>query len=187
MAIFVDLRSAFDTISRKVVLNAMRSRGMREKLMEKVGEILRKTRSKVRIGEREVECFETARGVRQGCPPLLFNLVLADLEKEIGRVRWGRMLERLEERKVFSLAYADDIVLSMVEEEEIKSIIERLEEYIERKGLEVNVEKIKMMKFKKGEGRWRKVNWSWRGQIIEDVKNSSTLHITGKWWIRCAH
>jgi len=37
---------------------------------------------------------------------LLFNLLITDLEEEMGKMWWGRM--RREE--VYSLAYADDIV-----------------------------------------------------------------------------
>lgn len=42
------------------------------------------------------------------------------------------------------LAYADDLVL--IAEEEMRSMIERLEGYMERKRLEVNTEKTKIMR-----------------------------------------
>lgn len=37
------------------------------------------------------------------------------------------------------MAYADDVVLLAEEEDEMRSMIGRLEEYIERKDLELNV------------------------------------------------
>lgn len=43
--------------------------------------------------------------------------------------------------------------------EEIRNMIERLERYLERKGLELNMEKIKIMRFRKRNGRLRKRNW----------------------------
>lgn len=86
----MDLKAAFDTVSRKTVVEAAKGRGVREELVERI-EVLRETRCRVRIGREEGEGFWTARGVRQGCPmsPILFNLVLADLEEELRKVKWG--------------------------------------------------------------------------------------------------
>lgn len=35
-------------------------------------------------------------------------------------------------------------------------MLEKMEDILDRKKLEVNVEKTKMMKFRKGEGEWRR-------------------------------
>lgn len=43
------------------------------------------------------------------------------------------------EKKVYSLAYTDNMVLLAEEKNEMRSIIRRLEEYLEQKGLEMNV------------------------------------------------
>ena len=42
------------------------------------------------------------------------------------------------------------------EEDEMRSMIERLEGYLDKKGLELNIEKIKIMRFRKREGRTAK-------------------------------
>lgn len=47
----------------------------------------------------------------------------------------------------------------MENEEETRSMIERLERYLERKGLKLNTEKTKIMRFKKGGGRLGKSDW----------------------------
>lgn len=51
---------------------------------------------------------------------------------------------------MYTLAYADDIVLIAEDEEEMRSMIERLEGYMERKRLEVNTEKTKIIRFRSG-------------------------------------
>lgn len=48
------------------------------------------------------------------------------------------------------MAYADDVVLLAEEEGEMRSMIERLEEYLEKKRLELNIGKTKMVRFMRG-------------------------------------
>jgi len=62
---------------------------VREGLARTVEQVLRETKSMVRVGGEVGDCFWTARWVRQGCPlsPWLFNILLADLEEQIGRVK----------------------------------------------------------------------------------------------------
>lgn len=66
----------------------MRRKGIRKGLVRRMEEVLRETRSRAdgEIGED----FWTARRVRQECPLslLLFNILIADLEKVVGKVKW---------------------------------------------------------------------------------------------------
>lgn len=121
-----------------------------------------------------------ARGVRQGCPlsPTLFNLVLADLEEEMRKGKWGGM--SIKEEKVYTLMYADDVVVLAEDEYGRKVLISRLERYLERKGLELNVQKTKIMRFRKGGGRKRKTDWRWKGKRLEEVKEFKYLGFTIK-------
>ena len=106
--VFVDLRSAFYSMDREVLTRKLRERRIREGLVEKAEEVLREVRSSVRVGDGLGKGFWTTRRVRQGCPanPVLFNIVM-DLEEEMNKVKWGRL--RLEEKRMYSLQYADDV------------------------------------------------------------------------------
>lgn len=73
------------------------------------------------------------------------------------------------------MAYADDIVLLAEEEEEMRSMIGRLEEYLDRKRLELNAGKTKIMRFKRGGGRIKKKKWRWKRRRMEEVKEFSYL------------
>jgi len=88
---FMDLKAAFDSGNRRTLIDTMRERGIRKGLVERVEEVLRETKSRVRI-ERELGGgFWTGRGLRQrGCPmnPLLFNILIADIEEEMEKVKW---------------------------------------------------------------------------------------------------
>lgn len=54
---------------------------------------------------------------------MLFNILLADMEEEMGKVKKGGI--RLGGEKVYILAYANDVVLPAEEEGEMRSMIER--------------------------------------------------------------
>lgn len=169
IGLFVDLKAAFDSVDRGELIRVMRERGVSEGLVERVEEILKETKSKIRVGGQLGGEFWTARGVRQGCPlsPTLFNLMIADLEEEMAKIKWGGV--KLGGGRIYTLSYADDMVLLAEDEGGMKSMVERLERYLDRKGLELNVEKTKIVRFRKGGGRLGKVSWRWKGKKIEEV------------------
>ncbi|XP_043263108.1 uncharacterized protein LOC122403575 [Colletes gigas] len=148
VALFVDLRAAFDTVDRRTLREAMEWRGAREGLRERVREIYMVTKSRVKVGG-------------------------ADVEEEMRKGRWGGV--EVGGRRVCTLAYADDLVMVAKDEEEMGSMIRRFEGYLEGKRLEVNVEKTKVVRFRKGGGRERKVEWRWKGKRIEEVKEFKYL------------
>lgn len=59
-------------------------------------------------------------------------------------------------RKVYSLAYADDVALVVEGEGGMKGMMKVLEGYLERKKLELNVGKTRIMRCRRGGGRWKK-------------------------------
>lgn len=60
--------------------------------------------------------------------------------------------------RVCSLVYTDDMVLLAEEKKSMKSILERLESYLDRKGLEMNVGKTKVVRFRERRGRLSKAS-----------------------------
>lgn len=69
-------------MNSKILIEAMRKRGIRESLIRRCEEIIKETRHRVRIREEIREVFWTGREVRQRCP-YLFNILMADLDKEM--------------------------------------------------------------------------------------------------------
>lgn len=67
-------------------------------------------------------------------------------------MRWGCEVGG---KKLKVLEYADDLVILAEEEEGMKWLMKRLETYLDRKGLVLNAEKTKVMRFGGG-GRRRK-------------------------------
>lgn len=59
----------------------------------------------------------------------------------MGRIKWGGV--RVGEGRVYTFAYADDLVLIAEDEDQLRSIIERLETYLDEKNLVLNCREIK--------------------------------------------
>lgn len=95
VAVFIDLKAAFDTVDRSILREMMRRKGIRKDLIGMVEETLRETRCRVKMQGEMGGRFWMARGVRQGCPlnPLLFNILMADLEEQMGQIKWGVRLK----------------------------------------------------------------------------------------------
>ena len=79
--------------------------------------------------------------------------------------------------KVWSLACADDIVLIVNKGEELKAMMKKLEHFLDRRKLNLNVEKCKTMVFKKRGGKQKNTSWNWKGERVEEVKEMLYLGI----------
>lgn len=84
------------------------------------------------------------------------------------KVKWEKV--SIGEKKIYSLAYADDLALMAEGKDEMRSMMERLKGYRDGKKLEVNTEKTKVMRFRKGRERQIRRDWRWKGRKIEEVK-----------------
>ena len=177
-AFFIDLKSAFDKVSRRDLWKSMKERGIRRGIVERIKELYEETENVIRIGDKYTKTFWTEEGVRQGCTlsPVLFTLFMADLEEVLKKGQDGGMV--VGDKKFWSLMYADDIVLIASKEEELKSMIIRLERYLDKRKLLLNVEKSKVLVFSKGGGGRRKTEWRWKDKVIEEVRDFNYLGIT---------
>lgn len=55
MSFFVDLKAEFDSVDREVLVEILRERGVREGLVERIEEVLRETKSRVKVGKLSEE------------------------------------------------------------------------------------------------------------------------------------
>ena len=100
---------------------------------------------KVRMNRGETRSVKIGRGVRQRCclPPILFNLYSECLTKEA--------LEGFEDFQIggqiiHTVKYVDDLVLLAKEENVVQDRIDKLIEIGGCHGMEMNVEKTKIMR-----------------------------------------
>ena len=104
-------------------------------------------KSTVRLDNSFTDCFNVSNGLKQGCliSPLLFNLYINDLVTEINLLGKGINVDG---RNISMLLYADDIVLMANTARDLQSMLDALNTWCTRWGLNVNPNKTKVVQFK---------------------------------------
>lgn len=177
-AFFADLKAAFDIINREKLWAIMKRKGINRQLVRRLEEIYEETINTVLIDGTFTKEFWTNAGVRQGCPlsPTLFAIYIADLEEVLRKGQTGGLVVGRE--KLWSLAYADDIVLVAKEANELREMIRNFSKFLEKRELILSAEKSKVMTFKKGGGRRKKERWPWKEGELEEVDHFKYLGFT---------
>ena len=85
---FVDIRKAFDSFPRDILLSKILDMGVTGKFFNIIRHIYTSDKACVKTGQSHSEFFTLDTGVRQGCvlSPLLFKLFLSDLAKKLDTV-----------------------------------------------------------------------------------------------------
>ena len=95
----------------------------------------------VRTGHGTIDCFQIGKEVRQGCilSPCLFNLYAEYIMRKAGME--GAQIEiKIAGRNINNLRYADTTTLMAESEEELKSLLMKVKEEIEKVGLKQHSE-----------------------------------------------
>ena len=120
----------------------------------------------VRIGHGPTDWFQIGKGDHQGCilSPCLFNLYAE-------YIIWNAGLEKVQAgikiagRNTINLRYADDTTLLAESEEELKSLLIKVKEEIEKFGLKLNIQKTKIM------ASGPITSWEIDGETVETVSD----------------
>ena len=93
-----------------------------------------------------MDWFQIGKGVRQGCilSPCLFNLY-AEYIMQNARLDEAQAGIKIAGRNINNLRYADDTTLMAESEEELKSLLMKVQEESEKVGLKLNIQKTKIM------------------------------------------
>ena len=120
------------------------------------------------------ECFQ---GLKQGCvaSPVLFSLLINELANEIiGKAKYGIPLGPTE-IELFILLFADDLTLLASTVIGLQNQLNALSVAAKRLGLTVNLDKSKVMVFRKGGYLAAKERWFWGDQKLEVVNTYRCL------------
>ena len=168
-SIFIDFKAAFDTVDREMLWKLMHKKGISNYLISCCQEIYRKT--PLTLGNN---CFYTSKGVKQGCPlsPILFALYISEIDEKLMNAQAGGVT--MGRSKVFTLAYADDMVLLASSAKELREMIRITDKFLDGKKLVLNAKKTKVVVFSAA-GRLNGAKILWKGEEIEEVKSFNYL------------
>ena len=120
----------------------------------------------VRTGHGTTDWFQVGKGVCQGCIllPWLFNLYAEYIMRNAGLEQTQAGI-KIAGRNINNLRYADDTTLMAESEEEIKSLLMKVKEESEKVGLELNIQKTKIM------ASSPITSWEIDGEIVETLSD----------------
>lgn len=116
-------------------------------LIRRIKNLYERTDVTVRTKKEMTKIFRITKEVRQGyvLSPLLFNLYIADMDKYMKRRGIGGII--IDNERLWSLAYADDMVLIAKNREALLDMMSVLKRFLRDRGLILNVEKTKVLVF----------------------------------------
>ena len=177
---FVDFKKAFDTVKRDILWEVLSRHGISNKMLNMLKAIYRKVTAVVRYGNELTGEINCPLGVRQGCQlsPLLFTLLVAELAQGIARDGRHGYQFNPGAIELFTLLFADDIALTATTPAGLQTQINLLKRGAERLGLVVNLEKTKVMVFRKGGFLGRLEKWFYGEDRLEVVNKYKYLGYT---------
>ena len=124
----------------------------------------------VRTGHGTADWFQIGKGVRQGCilSSCLFNLY-AEYILLNARLDEAQAGIKIAGRNINNLRYADNTTLMAESEEELKSLLMKVNEKSEKVGLKLNIQKTKIM------ASGPITSWEIDGETMETVTGFSFL------------
>lgn len=137
---FLDLAKAFDTVSHKLVMKGLERLGATKEVIGLVADLYSEVKTKFTVTDGTTCSIPMTRGVKQGDPlsPMLFNICMDPLfcllESRGEPLKVGDV-------QLASVAYADDTALLSESRKGLQKNLILVQEYCERTGLRLNVEK----------------------------------------------
>ena len=161
---FIDYAKAFDCVDHNTLWKILKELGIRDHLTCLLRNLYAGQEATVRSRHGTTDWFQIGKRVHQGCilSPCLFNLYAEYIMRNAGREEAQAGI-KIAGRSINNLRYADDTTLMAESEEELKSLLMKVKEESEEAGLELNIQKTKIM------ASSLITSWQIEGQTVETV------------------
>ena len=160
---FIDYAKAFDCVDHNELWKILKEMGIPDPLTCLLRNLYAGQEAAVRTGHGKTDWFQIGKGVCQGCilSPYLFNLYAGYIMRNTG-LEEAQAGIKIARRNINNLRYADDTTL-MAESEELKSFLMKVKEESEKVGLQINIQKTKIM------ASGPITSWQIDGETVETV------------------
>ena len=141
---FIDYAKAFDCVDHNKRWKILKEMGIPDHMTCLLRNLHAGQEATVITGHGTADWFQIGKGVRQGCilSPCLFNFYAEYIMRNAG-LEEAQAGIKIAGRNINNLSYADDITLMAESEEELKSLLMKVES--EKVGLKLNIQKMKIM------------------------------------------
>ena len=143
---FIDYAKAFNYMDHNKLWKILKEMKIPDHLTCLLRNLYAGQEATVKTGHGTTDFFQIGKGILQGCilSPCLFNLYAEYIMKN-ARVDEAQAGIKTAGRNINNLRYADDTTLMAESEEELKSLLMKVEEESEEVGLKLNIQKTKVM------------------------------------------
>ena len=158
---------------RDILLKKLLNFGVKGNFFNIIRSIYSNDMACMKINNKCTKPFVINQGVRQGCvlSPLLFNIFISDLAKKLNSVDEKLAVDEL---KLNSIFWADDIVLFAKSDKKLSEMINLLASYCKENKLTINSKKTKCLIFNKS-GRLIRQKFFLNGSELENVRTYKYL------------
>ena len=166
----IDYAKAFDTLSSKAILKAMKIHGFKNNLLKWIEILLAERKSCVKNNNYISKFIEMERGVRQGCPlsPLLFICTVELLARSIrndNSIKGITVIENGRPKKI--KLFADDITLLLKDQIDFREVLSKIKLFSDFSGLKLNMKKSMAMILDSKKNNTKTIQGI---QVVEQVK-----------------
>uniref|UniRef100_A0A8B9X422 RNA-directed DNA polymerase n=1 Tax=Bos mutus grunniens TaxID=30521 RepID=A0A8B9X422_BOSMU len=142
---FIGYAKAFDCVDHNKLWKILKEMGIPDHLTCLLRNMFAGQEATFRTGHGVTHWFQIGKGVRQGCilSPCLLNLYAEYIMRNVG-LEEAQAGIKIAGKNINNLRCADDTTL-MEESEELKSLLVKVKEESEKAGLQLNIQKTKIM------------------------------------------
>ncbi|OXA43010.1 RNA-directed DNA polymerase from mobile element jockey [Folsomia candida] len=177
-ACFFDFARAFPSVPHDKLWKKLNDLGVSPKFIRILRKIYEKFATQIRMTEGLSDAIDITEGLGQGCvlSPLLFSLYTADIEQTLKDLQ-AEGIQITAQLALHILLYADDMIVMSPSPQGLQMKIRCLTRFFDLLALKVHLDKTKIIVFRRGGNIKKGLNFTYKGETIEIVKQYTYLGV----------